>query len=62
MVIWGILSADLVRKDKVRGRLPIVAYEKDAPTKGGSVALADGNVYKVTADEFKSLKLASPGK
>jgi hypothetical protein len=36
----------------------IIAYEKDAPTQGGYVALGDATVKKVTAEEFKTLKLA----
>ncbi len=31
----------------------ILGYEKDAPTKGGLVAMADGSVKPMTADEFK---------
>ena len=42
VVIWGVLSADLVRKDKKRGRLPIVAYEKDVPTKAAALPSPTG--------------------
>ena len=31
----------------------VLAYVKDAPTKGGLVLMADGSVRKMTADEFK---------
>jgi len=31
----------------------ILAYEKDAPTKGGVCLYGDGSVRKLTADEFK---------
>jgi len=31
----------------------ILAYEKDAPDKGGQVLFGDGSVRKLTADEFK---------
>ncbi len=37
----------------------LLAYEKDAPTNGGAVLMADGTVKFVNADEFKALK---PGK
>lgn len=30
----------------------VLAYEKDAPAKGGAVAMADGSVKTMTADEF----------
>jgi hypothetical protein len=36
----------------------VIAYEKDAPTKGGTVAYGDGSVKKLTADEFKKAILA----
>jgi hypothetical protein len=32
----------------------ILAYEKDAPTKGGQVLYGDGSVKKLSADEFKT--------
>jgi hypothetical protein len=31
----------------------VLAYVKEAPTKGGLVLMADGSVKKMTADEFK---------
>jgi hypothetical protein len=39
----------------------ILAYEKDAPTKGGVVAMADGVVKTMTAQEFQAAPKA-PGK
>jgi hypothetical protein len=30
----------------------VLAYEKDVPTKGGQVAMADGRVKTMSADEF----------
>ena len=38
----------------------VLAYEKDAPTKGGAVLMADGSVKKITVDEFKKATLAKP--
>jgi hypothetical protein len=32
----------------------IVAYERDAPTKGGTVLAADGSVSHLTAEEFRA--------
>jgi hypothetical protein len=36
----------------------ILAYEKDVPTKGGYAVFADGNVKKLTPEEFKKTPLA----
>ncbi len=36
----------------------IIGYEKDAPEKGGFVLMQDGNVKKLTVDEFKAAKIA----
>jgi hypothetical protein len=36
----------------------VLAYEKDAPTKGGAVLYGDASVKKLTADEFKKAILA----
>jgi hypothetical protein len=40
----------------------ILAYEKDAPEKGGIVGYADGSVKKLTADEFKKAIVAKAPK
>jgi hypothetical protein len=37
--------------------LTVLAYEKDAPTKGGWVVVFDGGASHLSADEFKKLKL-----
>jgi hypothetical protein len=36
----------------------IVAYERDAPTKGGVVLAADGSVSHLTAEEFRTASKA----
>jgi hypothetical protein len=36
----------------------ILAFEKDAPTKGGLVLMGDASVKKVSADDFKKANLA----
>jgi hypothetical protein len=36
----------------------ILAYEKETPTSGGQVIMIDRNIKSMTADEFKSAKLA----
>jgi hypothetical protein len=40
----------------------VLAYEKDAPEKGGLVAYGDGSVKKLTADAFKKATVAKPSK
>jgi hypothetical protein len=40
----------------------ILAYEKDAPEKGGMVAYGDGSVKKLTADQFKKAIVAKASK
>lgn len=42
-VVWGLKSKD--------GRT-VLAYEKDVPTKGGRVIMADGTIKAMTAAEF----------
>ena len=39
----------------------VLAYEKDAPTKGGLVAMADGSVKTMTPQEFQAAPKAQPG-
>jgi phage/plasmid-associated DNA primase len=34
----------------------VLAYEKDTPTSGGAVIMADGTVKTMSADEFKAAK------
>jgi hypothetical protein len=36
----------------------VIAYEKDAPTKGGQVLFGDAHVEKMSADDFKKATLA----
>jgi hypothetical protein len=47
IVVWGV-------KGKDAGTL--LAYEKDVPTNGGVVLMADGTVKTMAADNFKSAK------
>ena len=56
---YGVTLTDMLPEGTSK---TIIAYEKDAPTQGGLVALGDGFVKKVSADEFKTLKLATPKK
>ena len=46
LVVWGV-------KGQEAGIL--LAYEKDTPTRGGAVVMADGTVKHLTAEEFKAL-------
>jgi hypothetical protein len=50
-VVWNV-------NDKGSGT--VLAYEKDAPTQGGRVLMADGSVRTMSADEFKAAKPNSP--
>ena len=45
VVVWGV-------KDKDSGT--VLAYEKDAPTKGGPVVMADGTVKTMTAEQLQA--------
>jgi hypothetical protein len=57
VVQWDVSVADLMTAPGGPKEY-VLAYEKDAPTKGGFVATGDAGVKKVTAEEFKALKLA----
>jgi hypothetical protein len=46
-VVWGVNSKDSGT---------VLAYEKDASTKGGAVLMADGTIKNMTADELKAAK------
>jgi hypothetical protein len=61
VAVWNVSVIDLNTKP---GGSPsyVIAYEKDVPTKGGFVVMGDTSVKKVSPDEFKTLKLAKPGK
>jgi hypothetical protein len=45
VIVWGVKSKDSGT---------VMAYEKDAPTKGGAVLMADGTVQDMTADQLKA--------
>jgi hypothetical protein len=45
VVVWGVNSKDSGT---------VLAYEKDAPSKGGAVLMADGTVKDMTAEELKA--------
>ncbi len=47
LIVWGVTG-------KEAGSL--LAYEKDAPTQGGTVLMADGTVKTLSAEEFKAAK------
>jgi hypothetical protein len=54
---------DVTLKDMSQGSSnTILAYEKDAPEKGGMAAYGDGSVKKLTADEFKKAVVAKAPK
>ena len=39
----------------------VLGYEKDVPEKGGAVAMGDGSVKTMTAEQFKAAPKASGG-
>src|SRR5262249_55131380 len=47
LVVWGVNSKDPGT---------VLAYEKDAPTRGGAVLMADRTVKTMSAEEFKAAK------
>jgi hypothetical protein len=51
---WGVRLTDMTAGSSNT----VLAYEKDAPTKGGQVLYGDGSVKKLTADEFKKATVA----
>jgi hypothetical protein len=59
VVIWGVSFGELA-KGNVGMTSTVLAYEKEAPTAGGMVAMADGNVINMTATEFESTPKATP--
>lgn len=50
VVIWGV--------GQVKGSTAVLAYEKDAATKGGEVLIQDGTIKTMTAAEFQSARKA----
>ena len=44
--------------DNVGGPEVVLAYQKDVPSQGGLVLFMDGSTRNLTADEFKSARLA----
>jgi hypothetical protein len=45
VVVWGVSGTEAGK---------VLAYEKEAPTKGGAAVMADGTVKTMTADELKA--------
>jgi hypothetical protein len=45
LVVWDVQAKDAGT---------VLAYEKQVPTQGGAVLMADGTVRQMTADEFKA--------
>lgn len=56
--IYGVTLRDMVKGTSNT----ILAYEKDAPEKGGLAGYGDGSVRKLTADEFKKAIVAKAKK
>jgi hypothetical protein len=56
VVFWGVSIADMMKAGSTGDT--VLAHHRDAPTKGGQVLMGDASVRKVTAEVFKTLKLA----
>jgi hypothetical protein len=56
--VYGVTLKDMIDGSSNT----ILAFEKDAPEKGGMVAYGDGSVKKLTADEFKKAIVAKAPK
>jgi prepilin-type processing-associated H-X9-DG protein len=50
IVVWGVRLAD----QPAGAARSILAYEKDAPTRGGNVLMADGSVRTMSLSEFQA--------
>ncbi len=53
---YNVPIADIIKAKGIANT--ILAYEKNLPTKGGYAAFANGDVKKLTAEEFKKTPLA----
>ena len=56
--VYGVTLKDMIEGSSNT----ILAFEKDAPEKGGMVAYGDGSVKKLTADQFKKAIMAKASK
>lgn len=59
VVIWGANLGDMAKGGAGMSQT-VLAYEKDAPTAGGLVAMADTTVNNMTAAEFQAATKATP--
>jgi hypothetical protein len=58
--LYGASLQDVVKGD-VGASETVIAYEKDAPTRGGWVVMADGlTVQEMTPEQFRKAALARP--
>jgi hypothetical protein len=58
VVRYGATLPDTDEEPKTTGAAVVLAYLKDVPTQGGPVLLLDRSTRHMTADEFKTAKLA----
>jgi hypothetical protein len=54
---YGVSLQDMANSGEGTSNL-VLAYEKDAPSRGGFVLMADASVRHMLADEFKAAKQA----
>jgi hypothetical protein len=60
VVFWNVRFPDDMQQQGTSNT--VLAYEKDVPAKGGMVAMGDGSVREMTAQEFQTAGKATPGK
>jgi hypothetical protein len=51
-IIWDVRIVDVLRTGGTS--TTVLAYAKDTPTSGGMVAMVDGSVRQMSAEEFKA--------
>jgi hypothetical protein len=62
VLLYGAPLPDLSEEPGKESSDLILAYTKETPESGGKVLLLDRTVKSLTADEFKTAKLAGPAK
>lgn len=58
VVRWGATLPDTEEEPSTRSSDEVLAYFKEVPQQGGSVLMLDRSLRTLTADEFKTAKLA----
>ena len=61
VVVWGVALTDLNPEGSKDSPDEVLAYEKKAPTEGGTVLMKDRTIRQMTANQFQAAPKA-PGK